>query len=231
CPGTFGELQGRLCAVLFHELIHATGQGEFDAEVFENLIYPPSVAASGNNEGGTWPYNDCEDFCTDTTLRADGLRETAHFIWNPTTGEVWRRKADGSKDGNPLWTDAEILKKWQCRCPDTKKERRPGAPVIDRFEPGDRSFTEPREEEQPPVGDDELKEIRRLLEEIRRRIQELERRISEREGKPGAPGEGYPHEREPGEGEGQPGYPHEGGQEGGGQVFIDRSEPGDVANP
>ncbi|MBI4661661.1 MAG: hypothetical protein HY735_22790 [Verrucomicrobia bacterium] len=245
CPTTFGENPGRVCAVLFHELIHATGEGEFDAEAFENLFYPPSTAAAGGNAGGTWPYNDCADFCRDTRLRGDGLRETDNFVWDPSTGEVWRRNADGSK-GSRLWDDPDIQKLWRCDCGGVRREKDPRAPYVDKVEPGDKGYTR-RPEREENDSDDELEELLRALEAL---IAELRKRASRppgtgETGKPPTCG-GYPHEGGgtsgggssqgtsggyPHEGTGKPGgesgaggshgYPHESGSN---PVFIDRKE-------
>lgn len=107
---TFSGGINRFRAVIFHELVHATGEGEFDAEVFENLVFPPSKDLP---RGGTWPNgDDVEPFDEDTSPIAGGLRESDHFIWNPTTGQVWKRNHDGSR-GPIVWEDPRIWDKWK----------------------------------------------------------------------------------------------------------------------
>jgi len=250
CPRSFGEEPGRLCSILFHELVHATGEGEFDAEVIENIVYPPAKNDSGNNISGTWPYKDCSDFCRDTRVRSsDGLRETDHFIWNPTTGEVWHRKSDGSKGDHVFARDK--WKHWKCPpCPRISKEMIAGEPFIDGFEPGDGNFTEPssqHEQEKPEnakpgsIHKEKIEKLIHLLQEILNTLKEKCDGTENNEESSGSDcdEEGcipYPHEsggNVPEEGEeGFTPYPHEEGglphAEGGSPtVFFDPAEPND----
>ena len=72
CTGTFSDTQDRINAVVFHELVHACGGTELDAEAFENHFYRLS--------GATAPC--CGDF---EKFRCDG----GNFVnWNRTTGQV-----------------------------------------------------------------------------------------------------------------------------------------------
>lgn len=107
---TFAGGINRFRAVIFHELVHASCEGEFDAEVFECIMFPPSKNLPG---GGTWPFgDDLDPFENDTSPSAGGFRASDHFIWDPGTGRVWRKKPDGSR-GPIVWDDPDIWDKWK----------------------------------------------------------------------------------------------------------------------
>lgn len=107
---TFAGGINRFRAVIFHELVHASCEGEFDAEVFECIMFPPSKNLPG---GGTWPFgDDLDPFENETGPGPDGFRATDHFVWDPATGRVWRRKPDGSR-GPIVWDDPDIWDKWK----------------------------------------------------------------------------------------------------------------------
>lgn len=137
----------RFRTVLFHELVHASCEGEFDAEVFECWLFPPVRRPEQPDDlpwGGTWPTpDDREPFTESTKPRGDGLRETEHFIWDPATGKVWKRNPDGSK-GDLIWKKPDIWRLWICmHLP--KTESMPGGRLgreeeIDFSEPGDYGY-------------------------------------------------------------------------------------------
>jgi hypothetical protein len=94
--------QERLQAVLFHEFVHATGEGELDAEVLENLLYDgcgatiPCIKDTGTIYGGNvtpgafWPPY----LPPSAKPPASDLGEVhdKHYIWDPITGKVWRKR-------------------------------------------------------------------------------------------------------------------------------------------
>lgn len=137
---TFAGGINRFRAVIFHELVHASCEGEFDAEVFECLLFPPSNNLPG---GGTWPRgDDLDPFENGTSARGDGLRESDHFIWDPATGRVWRRNPDGSR-GPIAWDDPDIWDRWKT----TRRLSRAVAAdtthevFIDTVQPGDYGYS------------------------------------------------------------------------------------------
>lgn len=107
----------RLRAVLLHELVHATGEKELDAEVFEHLLFggrgatPPGPEDTGVVVDGklvtgpkgftelppppvVGPPKPLPD--PDEPVKGD------HFIWDPETGRVWRKGPDGKPEGPPV---------------------------------------------------------------------------------------------------------------------------------
>jgi hypothetical protein len=86
CPGPFGS-QNRTNAVLFHEMVHAAGGTELDAEAFENHCYAGRGAVAPTP--GDFPL-----------FRSDGGTWT---IWDESTGEVFtKRREGGSWVGDPV---------------------------------------------------------------------------------------------------------------------------------
>ncbi len=86
CAGGFGAGQNRANAVLLHEMVHAAGGTELDAEAFENNCY--------GGRGATSPTAD--DF---PKFRSDGGTWT---IWDESTGQVFtKRREGGSWIGDP----------------------------------------------------------------------------------------------------------------------------------
>lgn len=133
---TFAGGINRFRAVVFHELVHASCEGEFDAEVFECILFPPSNNLPG---GGTWPGgDDLDPFDNGTAPHDGGFRESDHFIWDPATGRVWRKNPDGSR-GPIVWDDPDVWDRWKTErnmsmtpADDTSRET-----FIDYSEPGD----------------------------------------------------------------------------------------------
>lgn len=103
------QARDRLRAVVFHELVHATGEKELDAEVLENLVFagrgatPPGpedigVVAHGKLAAGPLGF-------TQPPGIEDKARETVHgdhFVWHPGLGVVWRRGPGGQPTGSPV---------------------------------------------------------------------------------------------------------------------------------
>lgn len=101
---------GRREAVLLHELVHATGEGEIDAEVIEHLVYPESATAPEIEDTGTVPgpggpgksgdfgreFDGVSGFPAPTT---PGAIPDKHYEWDPNTGEVWETEPDPQQPG------------------------------------------------------------------------------------------------------------------------------------
>lgn len=136
---TFSGGINRFRATVFHELVHASCEGEFDAEVFECLVFPPSDDLP---RGGTWPRgDDLDPFENGTSPSGAGFRESEHFIWDPATGRVWRKNPDGTR-GRLVWEDPDIWDKWKTvrrmalvPASDTSRET-----FLDYTEPGDYGY-------------------------------------------------------------------------------------------
>lgn len=83
CPPTFADTQARINAVVFHEIVHAAGGTELDAEALENHFY------TGN--GATSPSSSDWD-----SFHDDGGE---YVIWDEDSGDLFEKCVDsGSWD-------------------------------------------------------------------------------------------------------------------------------------
>jgi hypothetical protein len=86
CASTFSSGQNRVNAVLFHEMVHAAGGTELDAEAFENNCYA--------GRGATAPTPD--DF---PSFRSD---RGVWVLWDEPSGRLnTKRREGGSWVGDP----------------------------------------------------------------------------------------------------------------------------------
>jgi hypothetical protein len=80
----------RVGPLLLHELVHACGGTELDAEAVEHACF--------NGNGATLPFGDDWDKFRSETSELDGNakeRVGKYAIWNSDTGEVWGKKTEG----------------------------------------------------------------------------------------------------------------------------------------
>ncbi len=90
-PSAFGSTAARFEAIVFHEIIHACGGTELDAEAFENHCY--------NGAGATAPTSD--DF---PKFRNDG----GNFVnWNGSTGVVTTKDGQNMNVNNAAFVDPD----------------------------------------------------------------------------------------------------------------------------
>lgn len=123
------QAKKRLDAVLFHELVHATGEGELDCEVLENLVFgghgatPPDASDTGfvtpDGKLGGGPHG----FSPPPPPPAGGMGPPSpppdpwaevhgdHFIWDPRTGKVWKKDRHGRKIKPPVIDGSD--KRWR----------------------------------------------------------------------------------------------------------------------
>jgi hypothetical protein len=122
-PQLFDEnARKRLRAVLFHELVHATGEGELDCEVLENIVFknkgatPPGPEDTGTVVGGKLSSGG-HGFSPPTPTLPPGAAGPAgpppdpwaevvgdHYIWDPRTGRVWKKGPNGTKIEPPVFS-------------------------------------------------------------------------------------------------------------------------------
>ncbi len=93
CPSALSADQGRLNAVVFHELIHSCRGQELDSEALEAHYFSDADATAPTSG----------DF---TDFQNNGGEYT---IWDSNTGEVFEKKTDGTR-GNALAVDHDDFK-------------------------------------------------------------------------------------------------------------------------
>jgi hypothetical protein len=88
-------------AVVMHELVHACGGSELDAETIERICF------DGN--GATPPMSvDFAAFCKEPNLSGQPTTHVGHFVvWDAASGETWVRDDSSGQvaKGKPLFQD------------------------------------------------------------------------------------------------------------------------------
>jgi hypothetical protein len=90
----------RIAPVLLHELVHAVDGNELDAEAIEYWCFLENGAKAP--KGDDWDEFK-EQSIESVTINNETEFTGTYVIWNSDTGEIWGKKADGSKKEPPCF--------------------------------------------------------------------------------------------------------------------------------